>query len=241
MSEEKEKAIGEISRRDFLRDAVFTVGGVAIGSGTVLSAYGPKESVETKTVSRYICPIDSMEFSTFADLQAHFAAEHPALPAPAVEELIKITVNDLTYELRVEPNWTLVFVLREKLGFLGVKRGCDEGACGVCTVLVDGKPMLSCTMLAIECNGRVIETIESLAPDAVTLHPIQQAFVENFGLQCGYCTPGMIMVTKALLGKNPNPTEQEVRQGLAGNICKCGAYQQIVASVLAAAVKIQGG
>ncbi len=240
MSEEDRKEeTGGISRREFLRDTGFVVGGVAIGSGVLLATYGPKEAVDT--VTKYVCPIDSMDFSTFAELQAHFAAAHPEGQAPTVEELIRLSVNGSTYDLAVEPNWTLAFVLREKLGFTGVKRGCNAGTCGVCAVLMDGKPMLACTMLAIECKGRAIETIEGLAPDAVTLHPIQQAFTENFGLQCGYCTPGMILVTKALLGKNPNPKEQEVRQALAGNICKCGAYQQIVASVLAAAAKIEGG
>lgn len=236
-SENKKEERGKISRRDFLKDAGLIVGGAVIGSTTLLAACGSKEAVETKTVTKYVCPIDQVEFSAFAELQAHFAVAHPEVSAPTFEELIGLTINGLAYELRVEPNWTLAFVLREKLGFMGVKIGCDEGACGACTVLMDGKPILSCTMLAIECAGRVLETIEGLAPDAVTLHPIQQAFIENHGMQCGYCTPGMILVTKALLGRNPNPSEQEVRQALAGNICRCGDYQQILASVLAAAAK----
>lgn len=240
MSEKKEKEIGEISRREFLKDAGFIVGGAAVGSTVLLTTYGPE--VITKTVidkvTKFVCPYDGMEFDTLAALQAHYEAKHSGA---AIAGLTTLNVNGKTYELGVEPNWTLVFVLREKLGFTGVKRGCDEGACGVCAVLIDGKPMLSCTMLAIECKGRAIETIESLAPDAVTLHPIQQAFVENHGMQCGYCTPGMILVTKALLSENPNPTEEEARQALAGNLCRCGDYQQIVASVLAAASKIEGG
>jgi len=236
LPEEKKKEAGGISRRQFLAGTGLVIGGAAIGAGITYPLVPGKVEV-----IKYVCPIDQMEFSTFAELQAHFAVVHSELPAPAVEELIRLTINGFTYELRVEPNWTLAFVLREKFGFTGVKRGCDEGACGVCTVLMDGKPVLSCTILAIECKGRAIETIEGLAPDAVTLHPIQQAFIENHGLQCGYCTPGVILVTKALLSENPNPTEQEVRQALAGNICRCGDYQQIVASVLAAAAKIKGG
>lgn len=232
--EEKKKESGKITRREFLKDAGFIVGGAAIGSGALLAAYGPKEAVET--VTKYVCPIDGQEFHTLAALTSHVNTAHPAMVVEVPEKLTKLTVNGETHELKVEANWTLNFVLREKLGLTGTKYWCEEGACGACTVLMDGVPIFSCMTLATECEGRNIETIEALS-DGVTLHPIQQAFIENFGLQCGYCTPGIILVTKALLSENPNPTEEEAREALAGNICKCGDYKQIIASVLAAAAK----
>ena len=154
---------------------------------------------------------------------------------------IVLTVNGEKHELMVEPSWTLAYVIREKLGLFGTKIMCDEGECGSCTLLVDGKPMLSCLMLAIECEGRDILTIEGLA-DKITgeLHPIQKTFVELSGMQCGTCTPGMILTAKALLDQNSNPTEDEVRETLAGNLCRCGNYKRITECVLAAAKIMRG-
>ena len=218
MSEEekREKESGRITRREFLKDAGFIVGGAAIGSTALLAACGPKEEVITKTVTVEV--------------------PGPTKTVEVPEKLTKLTVNGETHELKVEANWTLNFVLREKLKLTGTKIWCEEGACGACTVLMDGVPIFSCMTLATECEERNIETIEGLS-DGVTLHSIQQAFIENFGFECGYCTPGIILVAKALLSENPNPTEEDVREALAGNICKCGDYKQIVASVLAAAAK----
>ncbi len=153
-------------------------------------------------------------------------------------ELISIvlTVNGEEQEVEVWPEETLANVLRDKLGLTGTKIMCDEGACGACTVLIDGKPMLSCLTLAIECEGKDILTIEGLANAATgELHPIQKTFVERSGMQCGVCTPGMILTAKALLDENPNPTEDEVREALAGNLCRCGNYKRITECVLAAA------
>ena len=177
-------------------------------------------------------PIDNL-----SEHQAHPEAAHPTEPIP--EELTKLTVNGDTYELYIEPEWTLAEVLRKKLRLMGTKVACDDGACGACTVLVDGETTLSCMTLAVECEGREITTIEGLA-DGNKLHPIQEAFKENFGFACGFCTPGIIMATKALLDKNPSPSKEEVTQALSGNLCRCTGYVNIIESVLAAADKMKG-
>jgi carbon-monoxide dehydrogenase small subunit len=169
-------------------------------------------------------------------------------------ETIKLTVNGRNYKLTagddIEPwesfsydvyPWdTLLHTLREKLGLTGTKSSCDRGACGACSVLIDGKLALSCSTLTFDCDGKEITTIEGLG-DPITgkLHPIQEAFIENNGAQCGFCTPGMIMATKALLDENPDPTEEDIKWALAGNICRCGNYHLIMKSVQAAAEKIR--
>ena len=137
----------------------------------------------------------------------------------AVEEgLIKLSVNGETHELYIEPQWTLAEVLRDKLKLTGTKVACNEGTCGACTVLADGKPILSCITLAIECEGKHVETIEGLVEDE-QLYPIVEAFIEHHGIQCGFCTPGQIMSTKALLARNPSPTPEDVKEALSGNMC----------------------
>jgi carbon-monoxide dehydrogenase small subunit len=154
------------------------------------------------------------------------------------KKTIRLNVNNKSLELNVRPNWTLAFVLREKLGFTGVKIACDNGACGSCTVLVEGQTVLACMKLAIECDGENILTIEGLS-DGADLHPIQQAWLEEHGTQCGFCAPGMIITTKALLDKHPNPSEKLVREELAGNICRCGNYDHIVQAVLTSSRKLR--
>jgi aerobic-type carbon monoxide dehydrogenase small subunit (CoxS/CutS family) len=155
---------------------------------------------------------------------------------------VTLRVNGEEHELKIAPIWTLADVLREKLGLTGTKVMCDEGECGSCTVLIDGKPELSCLMLAIECEGRDIQTIEGLADPLIgKLHPLQEAFIERSGMQCSVCTPGMILTAKALLDENPSPTEDEVRQALAGNLCRCGNYKRIVECVLTAVDRMKGG
>jgi carbon-monoxide dehydrogenase small subunit len=139
----------------------------------------------------------------------------------------------------VPPYRTLLEVLREDLGLTGTKEGCGLGECGACTVLMDGRAINSCLVLAAEADGREITTIEGLA-DGDRLHPIQQAFVDHGGLQCGFCTPGMIMSAKALLDKNPHPTEEEIKQGITGNLCRCTGYTKIIESIKAAAEKMGG-
>ncbi len=154
---------------------------------------------------------------------------------------ITLIVNGERKEVRVWPSETLADTLRDRLGLIGTKIMCNEGSCGSCTVLIDGKPVLSCLTLTITCQGSNILTIEGLA-DSITgeLHPIQQAFVEHSGMQCGVCTPGIILTVKALLDENPSPTVDDVREALAGNLCRCGNYNRIIESVLAAAEVMEG-
>ena len=151
-----------------------------------------------------------------------------------MKHMLRFTVNDEPREIPVEPWWTLLDVLRDRLDLTGVKKGCDRGDCGACTVLLDGKPVASCSMLAVQAQGRRVTTIEGLAP-AGRPHPIQQAFVDHSAVQCGFCTPGMILAAKALLDENPHPTADEVREAIAGNLCRCTGYAKIVEAVLAAA------
>lgn len=147
---------------------------------------------------------------------------------------VTLQVNGRAVEVYIEPRRTLLSVLREELGLTGAKEGCGEGNCGACTVLVDGDPVYACLTLAVDCEGRQIRTIEGLS-EGGELHPVQEAFVQEDGYQCGFCTSGQIMSAVALLERHPHPTEEEVRSGMAGNLCRCGAYPNIVRAVLAAA------
>ena len=171
--------------------------------------------------------MDKQDIKKMSDVENGFA-----------EKMLTLDVNGKTLAIDVRANWTLSFVLREKLGLTGTKIACDNGACGSCTALVDGVPTLSCMTLAVACEGKEILTIEGLS-NGKTLHPLQEAWLEEHGTQCGFCAPGMIMTSKALLARNPNIEEKEVREALAGNICRCGNYDQIVQAVLAGKKKLQ--
>ncbi|TAM77954.1 (2Fe-2S)-binding protein [bacterium] len=149
---------------------------------------------------------------------------------------IEITVNGTHQALDVEPRLPLVFALREMLDLTGTHVGCDTTSCGACTVLVDGTPVKSCTMFAVQADGCSVETVEGLAAGG-ELHPLQKAFWENHGLQCGFCTPGMLMTAKALLARNPRPSEVEIRRGISGNLCRCTGYQNIVKAIQQAAAE----
>ena len=150
---------------------------------------------------------------------------------------ISVTINGSSYTGDVEPRTFLVQFIRENAGLTGTNVGCDTTSCGACTVHLNGESVKSCTLLAVQADGEDIGTIEGMADADGTLHPMQQAFMENHGLQCGYCTPGMVMAASSLLKENPKPTEREVRLGLEGNLCRCTGYHNIVKSVLAAAAK----
>lgn len=152
---------------------------------------------------------------------------------------ITLKVNGVTYTLDVQPRRTLVEVLRETLGLTGTKKSCNEGECGACTVLMDGKPVASCLLLAIDAQGKEIVTIEGLS-EGEKLHPIQEAFLKNGGIQCGFCSPGMVMAAKAFLDEHPKPTPAEVRKAIVGNLCRCTGYQQIVDSIMAASKMMAG-
>jgi carbon-monoxide dehydrogenase small subunit len=153
------------------------------------------------------------------------------------KQTIRITVNGQPRELAVEPHWTLLETVREQLGLTGSKEGCGTGDCGACSMIVDGRLITSCLMLAPEADGSEVQTIEGLARNG-ELHPVQQAFIDSGGVQCGFCTPGMILASKALLERNPRPSLEDVRLGLAGNLCRCTGYAKIYEAVLAAAERI---
>lgn len=214
---------GGISRRDFLKDAGLLIGGTAIGSTVLLAACGGGETTETVTKTTTV--------------SGPTVTVTP--PAEALEGLVTLKVNDEQHVLQVEAEWTLRDVLREKLGLTSIKDMCNGyGACGSCTAIVDGRPVLTCMILAIECDGVEIETAEGIADSK---HPLIEAYIANSCMQCGYCTPGFVCTAKALLDKNPNPTESEIMKALAGNLCRCGTYPQHPKAVLAAANVMKGG
>lgn len=147
---------------------------------------------------------------------------------------INLNINGEVCPVSVRPHWSLAYVIREKVGLTGTKTGCEMGTCGSCTVMLDGKPVFSCLKMAVDAQDAEIVTIEGVQ-QGDKLHPLQEAFIEDHGMQCGYCTPGMIIAAKALLDKNPDPTELEVRQAIGGHLCRCGTYVRIVKSILHAA------
>jgi len=249
IQEEKKKTV--ISRREFLKDAGLVVGGATIGSMAILSACNSGETVTqtstktvtttvtgsggtgtvtattTVTVSKFIDPVDGTEWPTLDALKTHFA-EHAG--GAALPGMVTLSVNGVDYGLHVEPWWPLSFVLRDQLGLFGLKTGCDYGNCGTCTVLADGVPVFSCLMLAIECQGKQITTVEGLS-NGSNLSPIQQAFYDNEAFQCGYCTPGILMAGTALLANNPSPTADDVRDALSGHLCFCGNWLKVVETI----------
>ena len=149
------------------------------------------------------------------------------------KQIIRLRINGEEHELEISANETLLEVLRERLGLTGAKEGCQDGSCGSCTILLDGKPARACLILAVEAEGKDILTIEGLSRDN-ELHPIQQAFINHGGIQCGFCTTGMILTAKALIDSNPEPTEAEVKEAISGNLCRCTGYTKIVESIIAA-------
>ena len=154
-----------------------------------------------------------------------------------MKRVLSFIVNGDPVEVVVKDNMTLLDLLRDKLGLTGTKKGCEQGECGACTVLLDGKPVNSCCTLAVECEGREVLTIEGVA-QGDKLHPLQKQFIEKWAMQCGYCTPGMIMSAKALLDTNPHPTELEIREAIEGNLCRCTGYAKIVEAIQAAAAEM---
>ena len=178
--------------------------------------------------SIYKCPWCTAAFKFYNDAVSAHAGE----PLPGPDGFIRLAVNGQSHEIRVEPNWTLSYLIRDKLGLTGVKMFCDRGACGSCTVIMDGRPILSCMTLAIECDGARIETAEGIA---AANHPLIESYVKHHCMQCGYCTPGFVVTAKALLDRVPDPSEEEIREALGGNLCRCGTYPQHPKAVLEAA------
>jgi len=155
-----------------------------------------------------------------------------------MKQLMRFTINGEIYEDEIDVRRTLLEALRENFGLNGTKRACNEGECGVCTVLLDGKPVASCLLLAVEAQNKEIETVEGVAEED-ELHPLQQAFIDHGAFQCGFCTPGMLMTAKGFLAENPKPTDDEVRHGIAGNLCRCTGYTKYVEAILDAAEKME--
>jgi aerobic-type carbon monoxide dehydrogenase small subunit (CoxS/CutS family) len=169
--------------------------------------------------ANYLCPYCSTRFETYDALKDHVVAEHGTEPLPRAPGHISFTINGQGHDFRVEPNMTLYGLIHDTIGLTGAKMFCDRGACGSCTIIMDGRPILSCMTLAIECHGKTIETVEGIAQQD---HPLIETYVKHHAMQCGYCTPGFVVTAKALLDKNPDPTEDEIREALAGNLCRCG-------------------
>ncbi len=243
MTEEKKKNSREISRREFLKDAGLLIGGTAIGSTVLLAACGDGETVtETVTAQGGTATVTNTvggETSTITVTQTTPPVTVTAgtEAGEVAEAIIKLNINGNDVGVMVRPNWTLQQVLNDKLGLIGAKEWCDAGACGSCTVIMDGRPVLSCMMLAIECTGKVIETVEGIA---LSEHPIIEAYKNNNCMQCGYCTPGFICTAKALLDKNPDPSRDEIIDALSGNLCRCATYPVHIPAVQEAAGKLGG-
>jgi len=193
---------------------------------------GTEATLDAEAISRR----EFMKSAGVAVLPAGAAAEAAAIESP-VTHTVRLTVNRQPVADEIEPRVTLLDFLRDRLQLTGTKKGCNEGACGTCTVLVDGKRMNSCLTLAVQCNGRQVTTIEGIAPDAQTLHPVQAAFIRHDAFQCGYCTPGQIVSAVACIAEGHAGSEAEVREWMSGNLCRCSAYPQITAAVLDAAGK----
>jgi len=163
----------------------------------------------------------------------------PIDPTPEYEHALELTVNGIACHRRVEARLTLADFLRHELGLTGTHLGCEHGVCGACTVLLDGAPVRSCILYAVQAQGATVHTVESLASEGGELHPLQEAFSEHGGLQCGFCTPGFLLTAADFLARNPDPSEAEIREALSGNICRCTGYQSIVESVQAAAARLR--
>jgi xanthine dehydrogenase YagT iron-sulfur-binding subunit len=187
-----------------------------------------------KTLDEFRCSVCDGVFSSYADLKRHCLTQHNGLPAP---EAVTLSLNGKRCEVLVEPHWTLQRTLQFRFGLTGAKHMCDKGVCGSCTVIMDGRPVLACSMLAVECQGHDIQTVEGIAANP-KWKPLIDAYCRWDAMQCGYCTPGFLVTAKALLDRNPNPTEQECREALSGNICICGTYPRHSQAILEAALRL---
>ena len=190
----------------------------------------------SKEIKNFVCPYCGESHDTQDGLKSHVFKSHKGRGLPTAEGHIRLFINKAEHTFQVEPNWTLYYLIHDILGLTGSKQFCDRGACGSCTMIVDGKPVLSCMMLAIECDGKTVETVEGIAADG---HPLIEAYVNNHAMQCGYCTPGFVVASKALLDHNQDPTEEEVMAALSGNLCRCGTYPQHPIAVKEAAAKMK--
>ena len=188
-------------------------------------------------LDEFRCPICTHIFSTYDGLRRHYNAEHPTAVTPVT---VTLNLNGKLCDALIEPHWTLQRTLQFRYGLTGTKHMCDKGVCGSCTVIIDGRAVLACMTLAIECEGKAIQTIEGIAADP-KWKPLIDAYCRWDAMQCGYCTPGFLVSAKALLDSNPHPTEQECKEALAGNICICGTYPRHSTAILEAALKMSKG
>lgn len=250
LEEEKKQGTKEVSRREFLKDAGLVVGGATVGSmaflnackttttttetltktvagtgGTTVTVTGPATTVTVTATgtgtATFTDPVDGTTYPTLAAMQAHYNAVHPN----GDSMITGFNVNGTEYAFVVKPYWTLARVLRESLGLFGTRQGCDLGECGICTVIVDGQPVLSCLALACEMENRKVTTVEGLSNGGV-LNPIQQKFYDMEASQCGICTPGFLMAAQALLATNPKPTMADVQMAFSGHLCMCGSLHR---------------
>jgi len=240
MSEDNNKSDGVgLNRRNFLKSAGVAVAGGTLGAGLKLTpeaaAAAAVEGAPT-TITNFRCPLCAKDFNTYGGLKSHFGTAHPGSVLPVTTRL---KVNGKDHDVLIEPHWTLQRTLQFKLGLTGAKQMCDRGVCGSCTVIIDGKAVLSCTTLAVECEGKAIETVEGIAADK-KWNSLIQSYCKWDAMQCGYCTPGFVVSAKALLDKNPNPTEEQCKQALAGNICCCGTYPRHPTAIMEAAQIMKG-
>jgi aerobic-type carbon monoxide dehydrogenase small subunit (CoxS/CutS family) len=188
-------------------------------------------------LTEFRCPLCNEVFGSQAELARHYASEHPDM---AVPQVVLLMINGKKCEVLIEPHWTLQRALQFRLNLTGAKHMCGKGVCGSCTVIMDGRPVLSCIMLATECEGKSITTVEGIAADP-KWKPLIDAYCRWDAMQCGYCTPGFLVTAKALLDRKPNPTEDDIKEALAGNICICGTYPRHTTAILEAAVKMSKG
>jgi aerobic-type carbon monoxide dehydrogenase small subunit (CoxS/CutS family) len=217
-----------LSRREFLKNAGFVIGGASLGSMAFLNACN---NGGTKTVTTTVGGAGSTVTTTVtAPATGTTGATNVATPGAA--NVVHFIINNVDYYGSVEPQWTLLYVMREKLGLIATKKGCDHGDCGVCALIMDGRIVESCLILAVEADGKKIETLEGItATTGAKLTTLQRAFVDEDAMQCGFCTAGMIMTAKALLAFKPKPTVAEIKEFMAGTICRCGAYIQIINAI----------
>ncbi|MCL2149403.1 MAG: (2Fe-2S)-binding protein [Dehalococcoidia bacterium] len=232
---------GQLSRREFLRDAGLVVGGATAVAMPLLAACDSPTTATTTATATTTVTVTTAPITTVTTIPTTTVTvtAPPTVDPPATASAIstiELTVNGLKRLVQIEPHQTLADMLRDTLGLTGTKVGCDRGACGACTVLVNGKPVLACMMLAIEAGETSVTTIEGLAVKG-ELSPLQQAVYDHTGYQCGFCTPGLIMEATALLAEKPQPTMEEMKAAFGGHICRCGAYYSFMESVTLAGGK----
>jgi xanthine dehydrogenase YagT iron-sulfur-binding subunit len=234
--QEEEKVFKDVSRRSFIK-----IGGLAAAGAGVINlgnaAVAPAQALAAEIEELYTCPIDGKHFSSYEEIKAHFESNHPESVIP---EMMTLSVNGSDIRVQVEPHWTLQETLQFALGLTGAKTMCDRGGCGSCSVLINGEPNLSCATLAIECEGKQIQTIEGIAADE-QWKPLFDAFAANDGNQCGYCSPGQVVVAKYVIEKYGDPTDEQIASEMASNICRCGTYQRHAPAIHDAVKAMSGG